>query len=355
MKRLKAFALVLTGTAMAYHAAGQANASISVLTLNSGIVETGGTVNIQVTVGNTGPSSSIGVYKVRTQLSVPSAIASILPNAQQTGLPTGWTITSNNGSTINLSNGTDIIPVGVQRNILIAVQGNTLGGPSTVSGQLSFSNGNAPGTAPGSLAGDNTADNNSQSSLTVTPPVPVTLADFNATLLNCTPVLNWTTEIEINSDKFVIERSADNGSNWTMSGSIPARGFTTTKSTYRFTDQNTGTTTGRILYRLKMIDRDGSFRYSPVLPVSLNCNTPKLNVFPNPVKENRVYISLTGTQGQTEAVLLNAAGQVVAKRILSNGTNPLDLSGVANGMYILQVNNAAGNQRYEKVKLVVQH
>ncbi len=167
MKLFKLIMLFLAGAFTVSNAVGQANASINVLTQNSGNVTLGGTVNIQVTVGNTGPTSSIGIYKVRTQISVPAAIASILPSAQQTGLPSGWTITSNNGSTINLSNGTDIIPVGVQRTILIAVQGNALGGPSTVSGGLSFSNGNAPGTGPGTLAGDVTADNTSQSSLTV--------------------------------------------------------------------------------------------------------------------------------------------------------------------------------------------
>jgi SprB repeat len=204
MKLFKLFLLCLLGAFTVSNVAGQANASINVLTLNSGNVNQGGTVNIQVTVGNTGPVSNIGVYRVRTQISVPAALVNILPNAQQTGLPAGWTITSNNGSVINLSNGTDIIPVGVQRTILIAVQGNNLGGPSTVSGQLNFSNGNAPGTAPGSLAGDNTADNTSQSSITVVPAAacnltgatlaaPAIACNGGTTTLTVTPVTTGAT------------------------------------------------------------------------------------------------------------------------------------------------------------------
>jgi len=138
------------------------------LTQNSGQVTQGGIVNIEVTVGNTGPTGAIGANKVRAQISVPIAIANILPNAQQTGLPSGWTITVNNGGAITICNGSDVIPVGASRTILIKVQGNTIGGPSTVTGNLLFSNGTSC-TAPGSLSGDNTADNSSTSSLEVIP------------------------------------------------------------------------------------------------------------------------------------------------------------------------------------------
>ncbi len=353
MKRLKLFVLVFTGVLSVSGAAGQANASINVLTQNSGNVNIGGTVNIQVTVGNTGPTSSIGIYKIRTQVSVPSAIAGILPNAQQTGLPAGWTITSNNGSTINLSNGTDIIPVGVQRTILIAVQGNTTGGPSTVSGGLSFSNGNAPGTGPGTLAGDITADNTSQSSITVINSIPVTLADFTAALVNCQPSLRWTSETEINSDRFEIERTSADVYDWVQVGVIGAGGNTATRSSYNFTDRNLSVTSGKILYRLKMIDKDGRYKYSEILPVSLNCNISKVSVWPNPVQNGKLYVSLTGTKGYTQATLLSLSGQVILTGNLNNGTNHLDVSKIANGLYILSVNDTNGIN--EKIKVLIQN
>jgi hypothetical protein len=145
--------------------AASQNALINVLTQNSGVTKKGKIVFLEITVNNTDPGSSIVAYKLRPQISVPSAIASI----QTTGhvLPDGWTITSNNGSTLFLSNGSDIIAPNTARTILIAIQGNKIGGPSTISGQLSFSNGAAPGSAPGSLPGDNPADNSSTSTIKV--------------------------------------------------------------------------------------------------------------------------------------------------------------------------------------------
>jgi hypothetical protein len=160
--------LILLSAVIVIHTtvSAQANAYINILTQNSGLVNLGGTVNIQIEVGNTGPNS-IAASKIKTALTVPVALVSILPNAQQTGLPPGWTILSNTaGGVITLCNGTDVIPANQQRTILIKVQGNNLGGPSTLIGQLSFSGGTNCGS-PGSLSGNSTADDNSTSSIQV--------------------------------------------------------------------------------------------------------------------------------------------------------------------------------------------
>jgi large repetitive protein len=175
MKLFKLIMLFLIGSfVVSSNATGQANAFIQVLTLNSGTVTQGGTVDIQVTVGNSGPTSNIVANNVRTQVSVPAALVNILPNAQQTGIPAGWIITSNNGTTIQLCNGSDVIAPGTQRNVLIKVQGNTIGGPLTVSGGLSFRSGTNC-ASPGTLPGNNTADDNGTSSISVTAPAACTL------------------------------------------------------------------------------------------------------------------------------------------------------------------------------------
>lgn len=184
MKLFKLTALLFAGIFAFSGAAGQANASINILTQNSGQVTQGGIVNIEVTVGNTGPVSPIGQFKVRAQISVPIAICNILPTVQQTGLPPGWTVSAyvGGGSAITVCNGTDVIPVGTARTILIKVQGNVIGGPSTVTGNLLFSNG-VSCTIPGTLAGDNTADNGSTSSIQVIPGCPLTVTASAGTIV----------------------------------------------------------------------------------------------------------------------------------------------------------------------------
>ncbi len=165
MKYFKVLLVLLISIITGYYASAQSNASINVLTLNSGIVNGNGYV--QVDIGNSGPSTSIGVNKVRAQISIPSAIAIAAPNSEQS-LPQGWTIMVNNGGTIQICNGSDIIPVNAVRTILIKIKAVSIGGPSTVSGVLSFGPGSGICTGPGSLAGDVTADNTSTSTIQVT-------------------------------------------------------------------------------------------------------------------------------------------------------------------------------------------
>ena len=146
---------------------GQANPFINVLPSNSGVVTTGGIIDIIVTIGNTGPISAVPQAKLRPIIQVPPSVT-FLPNAQQVGLPAGWTILLNNGSQLRLCNSTDSIPVSTSRTITLKVQGVTVTAPQTFAGNINFGNGTtcAAGT---SVAGDLTTDNSATSTIEVAP------------------------------------------------------------------------------------------------------------------------------------------------------------------------------------------
>lgn len=166
MKLFKLMLLVALSNFLAKNVASQ-DVLMNILTQNSGIINLDGTVFLEITVCNKSSTTAIPVYKLRPQISFPAEIV----NIPDTGhvLPKGWTMTFNKGSVIRLSNGTDEIPLHECRTILIAAKGKTVGGPSTISGILTFSNGIAPGTAAGaSTPGDNPADNVSTTSIKVT-------------------------------------------------------------------------------------------------------------------------------------------------------------------------------------------
>ena len=147
---------------------GQANPFINVLPSNSGIVSVGGTIDIVVTIGNTGPISTIPQAKLRPIIQVPPSVT-FLPNGQQTGLPAGWTILSNNGSQLRVCNSADPIAVNTSRTITLKVQGVTVTGPQTFSGNINFGNGTTCGAGT-SVAGDLTTDNSATSTIQVVAP-----------------------------------------------------------------------------------------------------------------------------------------------------------------------------------------
>ena len=102
-----------------------------------------------------------------------------------------------------------------------------------------------------------------------------------------------------------------------------------------------------------MIDKDGRSKYSEVLRVFTNCNTTHINVYPNPATSGSLYVSLTGTNGLTEATLTSQSGQVVLKNKLNNGTTHLNVSAISDGVYVLNIKDANGLDK--NVKVFVQH
>ncbi len=148
-----------------YNYAASQNALINILTHNNGITKKDETIFLEVTVTNTDAVSPIGVYKIRPQINVPSGIISIADSGHV--LPPGWAIIKNNGSAILLSNGTAILDPSSEHTILIAIRGVKMGGASTIIGQLSFSDGKAPGTGIGFLPGDDQSDNSSTTTIKV--------------------------------------------------------------------------------------------------------------------------------------------------------------------------------------------
>lgn len=157
--------LIVLACAFVHTTATAQNAMVNIMTRDAGIVKKGKNVFLEVTINNTNPTNYIGIYKLKVQVNVPSSIATIEEKGHE--LPTNWSVASNDGTTIYLSNGKDMIAANDRRTLLIALKGVKAGGPSTISAQLTFSNGEAPGTAPGVLAGDNPADNSSTTTIRV--------------------------------------------------------------------------------------------------------------------------------------------------------------------------------------------
>lgn len=111
--------------------------------------------------------------------------------------------------------------------------------------------------------------------------VPLTLLSFNATLNAGMAKLFWNTSNEINVKNYSIERSGD-AISFSSIGSVNANNTATT-SNYSFNDATA--VSGIAYYRLKMIDRDGKYKYSSVIALNAKKATV-LSVFPNPAKED---------------------------------------------------------------------
>jgi hypothetical protein len=109
-------------------------------------------------------------------------------------------------------------------------------------------------------------------------PLPVTLLDFTAIKKNNTVITNWSTSTEINSAYFELWKSADQQV-FEKLGSVAAAGFSSTLLKYSFTDSKP--LNGTSYYRLKMVDADGKFVWSPTVRINVG-NDNFVSIFPNP-------------------------------------------------------------------------
>ena len=111
--------------------------------------------------------------------------------------------------------------------------------------------------------------------------VPVELTSFIAVLDGNLVELKWSTATETNNYGFEIERS-ENKSVWKNIGFINGAGNSNSQKEYSFVEKIAES--GKYFYRLKQIDLDGTFEYSPTVEIVIqNPKTFELTQnYPNP-------------------------------------------------------------------------
>ncbi len=149
--------------------------------------------------------------------------------------------------------------------------------------------------------------------------LPVELTSFSANVVNNEIVLNWITSTEKNNKGFEIERKFKNNK-WETIGFIDGKGTTTETHLYSFKDNYKNISyEGRVLYRIKQLDLNGSFEYSKIIYADVDF-TPNVYTFsqnyPNPFNpvtsikyslplESEVIIFVANSLGQEVAELVN--------------------------------------------------
>ena len=100
-------------------------------------------------------------------------------------------------------------------------------------------------------------------------------------------------------------------------------------------------------YRINQVDKDGNYMYSKTVSVNLNFSKVGVSVLANPFHKSLTVDFSSATAQSVSARLVDITGKQVAmeKWIISTGNtrqNFSNVSGLQQGMYILNVTNANG-------------
>lgn len=173
--------------------------------------------------------------------------------------------------------------------------------------------------------------------------LPVELASLTANVSGKTVTLNWSTATELNNRGFEVEKNV-NGT-WSNIGFVKGAGSSTEMHKYSFVDNNVS---GKIEYRLKQIDMNGSFSYSKVIAVNATApvNFDLSQNYPNPFNPTTTIRFSVPQKSNVKLEVYSITGQLVA--VLFNGEKntgryeiSFDASKLASGTYIYKLTNGS--------------
>jgi hypothetical protein len=182
-------------------------------------------------------------------------------------------------------------------------------------------------------------------------PLPVTLLSFDVTKKEHSALLNWETSSEINSSFYSIEKSND-AVNFNFLARIESNN-NPNGSKYELLDENP--TYGYNYYRIKMVDIDGQFKYTPTRHVIFDGYdaNPEIHIYPNP-SNGALFVAIPMLRNLEPMVvnITNSFGQVVKQQKTDTNQKVLeyDLNGFAKGIYYIQVKSKSF-QQIEKIVL----
>lgn len=221
-----------------------------------------------------------------------------------------WTLSNITSGQVYDNNG-NILPIG------------TVIPESGTSGQYFLNIWFASGTGYASSFsnGSNTVTTGTNNPCNCTNPLPVELVDFTAEEIDENVMLKWNTASETNNSHFQIQRSID-GNRFDYLDIVEGAGTTNNTTYYSFEDKSP--LNGRSYYRLKQIDLDGSFEYSPIRQVYLE--TIGISIYPSPAEDQITIRTLKLQNSDAIIEIVNADARLIHRYVLPKET---DLKGIS--------------------------
>jgi len=167
-------------------------------------------------------------------------------------------------------------------------------------------------------------------------PLPIELVRF---ITNCNSGnIEWVTWSESNSSHFEVQMS-DDAITWLTYEIIPSSINSNTPVNYAIANPN------KLYYRLKSIDLDGTFEYSPIIINDCYASNIGFSIKPTLFSDNIIITNNSGRKLST--FIMDSQSKIVYSN--DNTGMMLDLSYLASGMYIMSIFDG---RNYKIIKLI---
>ncbi|MBL0355994.1 MAG: T9SS type A sorting domain-containing protein [Chitinophagaceae bacterium] len=184
--------------------------------------------------------------------------------------------------------------------------------------------------------------------------LPISLLNFTGSEAGKKVQLYWQTSNEINSSYFELQKSTD-GNNFETFATTTAKGNTTINN-YQGTDDLFFYHYKTIYYRLKMVDINGTYKYSTIVMITLDVAVKNsIKAWPLPFTNN-LNIAYTSDTDETVKISIHSINGAAVTTISSNvkkGNNVINLNqaqSILPGTYLLTISNSTKAQTIKVIK-----
>jgi endonuclease I len=162
--------------------------------------------------------------------------------------------------------------------------------------------------------------------------LPVTIENFYSLKKDNSIILTWQVSNETGFKQYEIERGTD-GRNFETIGTVDADG----RSIYNFIDGSLPKS-AFVFYRMKLVDKDGSFTYSRILFIRTD-RTIDIQLYPNPSAGAVVVQFDSPLSADASIQVIDVSGRLVLQTKATSGSNKIMLNGgsLAAGRYTVRI------------------
>jgi N-acetylneuraminic acid mutarotase len=157
--------------------------------------------------------------------------------------------------------------------------------------------------------------------------LPVTLTYFSGSPHNDHVNVQWKTETESGFSHFNLQRST-NGASFEKIATVPGQ-RQPGENKYAYTDVNACRIfSGKLFYRLQIVDQDGAFSFSNIIAVDLGRLIPRFMIVPNPARD-QLRLIIDQAQNETiQIIITDLSGRCVKNKEsdLRTGRNVIDMN-----------------------------
>jgi len=172
--------------------------------------------------------------------------------------------------------------------------------------------------------------------------LPIELAEFTVKSDdNKIAQLAWTSLTENNSAHYEIERRTDN-EDFAYVGTVEAAGESLEEINYTYEDDISKVSGNYVYYRLKMVDKDGSYEYSDVRSLKLEMRDSGISIAPNPAVNNVELSMKMDTGGDVNVHIYDMQGRQLCNYQWTYNDNSIvreriNVSHLEAGLYLVEV------------------